>query len=106
MDGLDAQDGRCLIALFKVKDQQWEKLLCDLQLSMKCSLAFHSHTGRASLHLLPPLCRDVFCPPGRGGGGLAEGNLTSAKQKSSPCGFLEDASLTALRTDAGRINLS
>lgn len=94
------QDDRCLIALFKVKHQQWEKLLYDLQLSKKCSLAFHSHMRRGSLHVLPPLCRGVFCL-----GGGWQRDLTSVKQKSSPWGFLEDASLTALKTADGRVTL-
>lgn len=36
---------------------------------------------------------------------VEEGHLTSAVQKSSPCGFLEDASLAALKTDDGSIIL-
>lgn len=36
---------------------------------------------------------------------VAEGHLTSAVQESSPCGFLEDSSLTALKTDDGSITL-
>lgn len=79
MGGLDAQDGRCVIALFKIKEQQWEKLLCDLQLSMKCSLAFRSQMGRASLHfvqrcILPSWER-------RRGVGRGKSNLSQAEIK-------------------------
>lgn len=34
---------------------------------------------------------------------VAEGHLTPVMQKSSPCAFLDEASLTALKTDDGSI---
>jgi len=36
---------------------------------------------------------------------VAEGDLTSVRQKSRQCGFLEDASLRALKTGDGSITL-